>query len=423
MDFIINKTELKNLIDVRLLQNYYQEEGCFCNLEEIMKTIEKRKNQIISNHINNVYPIKELKKGDAITFYTKLTPKNRNHSGKITAKNEGDLKLKIIAYYENISLNRITFAELIEILKVEYKNQNQEDTGIRHKQFFYQYFPNFANIQVDELTKKMINDSLNNLLKKGIKQQGFINAKTTLRMLYRCAKKNNINCIDIIKVLDEFEPEIKGEHIYLQDNRKAKNLVFTKEETQILIKYAISNPSYKSLFLALILTTGCRAGELLCMSFENIDLDERLFYVEQLENRRQIIKPYTKNNKCRAVYLNDNAMLLLNLLLELRKNDKHDSNYLFLNSEADDGKLHIGAEDGFVRSLQPKLKFDSTKELRSIHDGRRTYATLQYLSGVNLKSIQRQLGHSTMQQTEKYIFDVIDVKHRANDLEKGNLDI
>lgn len=388
-----------------------------------MKAINKRKKEILDNHINNVHPIKELKKGDSIFFYTKLTPKDRNHSGKITAKNEEELNLKIIAYYENLSIKKITLSELVEKLKAQYESNNKLDTGMRHKQLFYQYFSHLADVSVDKLTTKMINDSLNNLIKQGIKEQGFINAKTTLRMLHRCAKSNKIKCIDIMKILDEFEPDIKGEHIYTQDNRKAKNLVFTKEETQILIKHAISNPSYKSLFLALILTTGCRAGELLCMSYENLDLEERLFYVEKLENRRHVIKPYTKNNKCRAVYLNDNAMLLINLLLELRHNDEHDSNYLFLNSKAKDGKLHISAADNYVRALQPRLKFDVTKEIRSLHDGRRTYATLQYLAGVNLKSIQRQLGHSTIKQTEEYIFDVIDVKHRANDLEKGNLDI
>lgn len=226
-------------------------------------------------------------------------------------------------------------------------------------------------------------------------------------MLYRYAKNNNIECIDIISILDNFEPEIRGEHIYKQDNRKAKNLVFTKEETRLLIKYAIENPSYKSLFLGLILTTGCRAGEMLCMSYDNIDLIERTFYVEQIENRRHIIKPYTKNNKPRSVYLNNNAIQLLNLLLELRKNDKHNSRYLFLNPNSRDGKLHIGSADNFVRDLQKTLNFDVTKEIRSLHDGRRTYATLQHFSNVNLKNIQRQLGHSSVRQTEEYILDVV----------------
>ncbi|MBR3605964.1 MAG: site-specific integrase [Lachnospiraceae bacterium] len=342
---------------------------------------------------------------------------------RLQQKNEEDLKLKIVAYYEGISINNITFSELIERVKNEYEAKNQADTGLRHKQIFNQYFNSLSKIQVNKITSNIINNLLNELIKNGIKKQGFINAKTTLRMLYRCAKNNKIDCIDIIKILDDFVPNFKGEHIYIQDNRRTKNLVFTKEETEILIKYAIQNPTYKSLFLALILTTGCRAGELLCMSYDNIDLEERLFYVEKIENRNHIIKSYTKNNKSRQVYLNNNAIKLLNLLLELRKKDNFDSQFLFLNSESKDNKLHIGAEDGFVRNIQKILNFDCSKELRSLHDGRRTYATLQYLSGVNLKSIQRQLGHSSVRQTEEYIFDTVDLKYRGNDLEKGNLEI
>ena len=209
----MNTNKLKNAVDVHLLQTYYETEGCFCNLGEIMKAINKRKKEIINNHINNVYPIKELKKGDSVFFYTKLTPKDRNHSGKITAKNEEELNLKIIAYYENLSIKPTTLSELVEKLKAQYESNNKLDTGIRHTQIFNQYFSHLADVSIDKLTVKMINDSLNNLLKQGIKEQGFINAKTTLRMLHRCAKNNNIKCIDIMKILDEFEPEIKGEHI------------------------------------------------------------------------------------------------------------------------------------------------------------------------------------------------------------------
>lgn len=114
-----------------------------------MKAIEKRKNKIISNHINNVYPIKKIKKGNVLYFYTKLTPLNRNHSGKVTAKSEDDLKLKIIAYYENISINKITLSELVNKLEHQYKEIGKEDTGIRHRQVFNQYFKDLSNIQVD----------------------------------------------------------------------------------------------------------------------------------------------------------------------------------------------------------------------------------------------------------------------------------
>ncbi|MBR3605965.1 MAG: hypothetical protein IKL51_00075 [Lachnospiraceae bacterium] len=84
----MKKAELKNLIDGHFLNLYYRAEGCFCNggITEIMTKIQKQKEQIINNHVNNVYPIKEMKRGELTTYYTKLNPKDRNHSGKITAK-------------------------------------------------------------------------------------------------------------------------------------------------------------------------------------------------------------------------------------------------------------------------------------------------------------------------------------------------
>ena len=115
---------------------------------------------------------------------------------------------------------------------------------------------------------------------------------------------------------------------------------------------------------------------------------------------------------------------IINTLLTLRRQYKDDTKYLFLNPECEDGKCHARSIDNYVRRVQVQLDFDTTKELRSTHDGRRTYATLQYLDGVDLKVIQRQLGHRTVKQTEDYIQDVLDTSRRAKELEqKGILDL
>lgn len=421
----MKKSELKKLIDGHFFNLYYKAEGCFCNegIEGIMTKIERQKQQIIQNHINNVYPIKEMKKGGNITYYTKLSPKERNHSGKITAKNIADLELKIVAYYEGISINNITFSELIKTLEEQYIDDNQASTGKRHRQIFNQYFTNLSNIKVNELTASMLEKTLKDIINNGIKKRGFSNVKVTLRQLYKHIKRNKIQCIDIPQIIEEFEDNLTGKHHFIQNNKQSKNLVFTEEETKELLQNAIKYPSYKSLFLGLILTTGCRVGELLCMRYSNVDLENRIFFVSEIEDKERNIKSYTKNNECREVYLNDNALSLLKLLLHIRKYDKHDTNFLFLNDNSDDGKLHLRAIDDYTRNIQIKLNFDSKKEIRSLHDGRRTYATLQYLSGVKLKNIQRQLGHSSITQTEEYIIDLVDNKKRGIDLEKGNLAI
>ncbi len=92
--------------------------------------------------------------------------------------------------------------------------------------------------------------------------------------------------------------------------------------------------------------------------------------------------------------------------------------YLFLNSHSDDGKLHLRALDNRLRKIQEILYFDEDA-VRSPHDYRRTYASIQYLHDVDIKTIQAQLGHSKVTQTWDYVRDVVDLMTRKGKLENG----
>lgn len=126
-----------------------------------------------------------------------------------------------------------------------------------------------------------------------------------------------------------------------------------------------------------------------------------------------------KDDSDRYVYLNEDAMVIFRVLMELRAKDDTDSHYLFLNSFSDDGKLHLRALDNRIRKIQDVLKMSKDHEIRSCHDCRRTYASIQYLHGVDIKTIQAQLGHSNPQQTWDYIKDVVDTETRLQTLSKG----
>ena len=66
-----------------------------------------------------------------------------------------------------------------------------------------------------------------------------------------------------------------------------------------------------------------------------------------------------------------------------------------------------------------KLDVFKDKAIRSAHDCRRTYASIQYLHGIDIKTLQKQLGHAKTTQTWDYIKDIIDTETRAEKLEKG----
>lgn len=381
---------------------------------------------IIENHIKNVHPINQLRKnGVVIGYYTKMFPRSRNHSGKMTAKTEAELKEKIVKRYKSLEHQNATCREVIDAVVEDYYKNNQMPTGDTHRQNFYRCFSSFSNTMVKELTEKMIEDALNELISKGIKAKAFNKAVSTLNRIYDYCVRNDIPCVDIRTCIKRYRAyELSGKHKFIQDNRFSKNLAFNRKETVALINYAIENPTYKNLFIGLILTTGCRAGELLCMSFENLDIENHIFYVYEIEDCKTFeIKEFVKENHAREVFLNENAQILLKLLLDLRGFSVRKSKYLFLNPESFDGKLHLGAVDKYFRKLQVQLGFDSRKEIRSLHDGRRTYASLQYLNGVDINLIKAQLGHTTVSQTWEYIKDIIEVEQRKAELNKGCLNL
>lgn len=76
------------------------------------------------------------------------------------------------------------------------------------------------------------------------------------------------------------------------------------------------------------------------------------------------------------------------------------------------------ALDNRLRKIQEILNLDEDA-VRSPHDCRRTYASIQYLHDVDIKTIQAQLGHSKVTQTWDYVRDVVDLMTRKGKLENG----
>ena len=111
---------------------------------------------------------------------------------------------------------------------------------------------------------------------------------------------------------------------------------------------------------------------------EDVDLELQRIKVVKKENTRSYeIENYCKDSSERYVYLNEDAMTLFRILLDKRKNDSSDSEFLLLNEFSDDGKMHLRALDNRIRMLQKTLKMSEEREIRSCHDCRRTYASIQ----------------------------------------------
>ena len=164
--------------------------------------------------------------------------------------------------------------------------------------------------------------------------------------------------------------------------------ILTPEEIKQFLKHVILK--YRTFFLTAILT-GLRRGELLGLHGEDIDWNHNQIHVRRSLWKSQVVSPKTKASVRRVD-------MTPTLAQELRQHkfscSIEDSNFVFCNSE---GKPHD--PDSLVRrQFLPALKRAGVKRVR-FHDLRHTNVALRLEQGQNIKYIQNQLGHASIQTT------------------------
>lgn len=144
---------------------------------------------------------------------------------------------------------------------------------------------------------------------------------------------------------------------------------------------------------------GLRRGEVLGLRKENVDYENKCIdIVSQLQREKKkggkLRLVPLKNNRPRRVYPCDAVFDVLKEYTKLRedmKNDAEDSwndcGLLFVNTTG--GPLD---GDAVYKSFKTILKKADVTDIR-MHDLRHTYATVSLANGVDVKTLQEDLGH------------------------------
>ena len=410
----MSQENLQKLIENALLKEYISSNEEVAAIEYTMN----RKEAILKKHTSNVYEIKMMKKGGKEVYYTKMDPSNRNHCHMICAVNKEDLEDKIIAYYLGIETTcKLTVRKVLDLAISELS----EDTAERHRQRFDKHLSTLNDIMISHLSEDKIRSCLQNIINLGISEKEFNNVTSALNKINDYCAYNRIRCINIRNAISEFRKyKLVGKHVFLNQITVDTELAFNEEEAVTIVKYALDNPSFHNLAIVALIVTGLRSGELLALTPEDVDLARKRIVVTKMEKIHSYkIVDYCKDHSERYVYLNEDAMLVFKLLIEKRSKETTASPYLLISPKAFDGKLHHHALDRRIRKLQHLLGLADKHIIRSCHDCRRTYASIQYQHGIPIKTIQKQLGHTSPQQTWDYIKDIVDTETRLNMLSKG----
>lgn len=246
--------------------------------------------------------------------------------------------------------------------------------------------PIFSHHHISNISRENVEELLNKLRKKR-SADTTNNIRLLLLMIFNYAKSMRYITANPV---DEIKP-FPLEH---------KEMDFLNpQEIGILIKH--TEEPFKTLFLVAILT-GMRRGEILGLQWGDIDWNSNTIFVrralywkskaEALDSSLWcFIEPKSKRSK-RAIVMSPK----LKEALEIHRITSRDNQYdlVFCNKQGNP----VDPSNMVKRGFDPACRFAGLRKIR-FHDLRHSYCSLLISQGENVKFIQSQLGHASIQTT------------------------
>ena len=180
--------------------------------------------------------------------------------------------------------------------------------------------------------------------------------------------------------------------------KKFEPKVLSEDEVKQLLE--VCKGSYLYMAVLLAVSTGLRRGEVLGLSWNDIDFKYKTISIRRtqvINNGRIIYTPVKTMKSNRSLLISDN-------LLDILKKHHNDQNELkkFLLSDYDEGNFVVCFDDGKPISANLMNKNFRNTLIRNnlpivrFHDLRHTNATLMLKKGIPAKIASERLGHSSI---------------------------
>ena len=212
------------------------------------------------------------------------------------------------------------------------------------------------------------------------------------------------------------------ENSYIKDNPVLKSKMpsfahsiksdvpeYSAEQVRKLLLFAKENDSHIYIFLLLALYTGLRKGELLALTWDDVDYDKKLLRVNKSRTgsrkaiTAQITTPKTESSN-RKIPLNDTVLEALKA--EKKRQDEHaeilgngydkSSNFI-IRTVLGKPYVNLSAINRVVNRLTEKAGLPHC----TIHGFRHSVASILDDNGVPIQDISVLLGHESVQTTER----------------------
>jgi integrase len=206
-----------------------------------------------------------------------------------------------------------------------------------------------------------------------------------------------------VAVINKYISDNPFFNIQLPEKIEQEIVSYTRKE-QCLFESNAKNSYYYEFFIT-ALYTGARCGELLALTWKDVDFEKseikitKTLVVESENKTRLVIQNVPKTKKSnRRIPVPNKQMLLIKTLKNKRiENNFKDNNIVFCSKVG----THIFPEN-IRRSMRIVLKKAKLNKQARLHILRHTYTTRLFEENVNIKAIKELLGHENVKTTLRY---------------------
>jgi integrase len=311
---------------------------------------------------------------------------------------------------KNITFEEFAY-EWLEIYKSSGKPKKPGTIRIR-KHEIQRLLDYFAKLKLKDISRKMYQDALNDLKKRGFADNTLDGAHRTGRMIFKRAIEMEL----IKKDPTEFAYIPKDETTVEEIEKEEIPNYLEKEELSLFLKTAEEKGLERDYpIFKLLAYTGIRVGELCALKWKDIDFEEgsisitKTYYNPNNNIRKyQLVPPKTQKGK-RIIDVDPSVLTLLEkhraaqnkVRMRLRK-QYHDEDFVFAKmDEKNPGYPEL------IKTIENRmkrlLKLAGLNQELTPHSLRHTHTSLLAEAGVSLEEIMDRLGHKD-DDTTKHVY-------------------
>lgn len=245
--------------------------------------------------------------------------------------------------------------------------------------------PCFGKMKIQALKRMNVQKFINDLNSKGLSPKSIKNIHLTLHRLLKDA------------VLAEIIPSNPAENILLPKMVKQEMVVLNEDNIKLFLDTAEDMyPDYYDVFKFFLLS-GLRVGELIGLTFDRYNSETHSILIDRQLNKAMHFNFDTpKHDVTRIVYIPPEAEKIIlerqkvfeDMNKRLGKHNKNKDGFIFFTDEGNH-LTHTILYKRFKKIVN-KIKIPNLR----IHDLRHTFATIALKSGMDIKTLQKILGHS-----------------------------